>query len=157
MDDCNPQHDIHRQKLSFTVFILVFQQGKRSTESFLRYYVVKNEPPLKESVKAKESPTVKSEEAPDSAPVNGNAVQVNNVITVGEDKNERVNEVKADINVTGNNGDSIIANVGETKEDKTDMREEQEKLDDSSRISFDEPNPLDSSKQPLLNESSEKT
>lgn len=37
------------------------------------------------------------------------------------------------------------------------MREEQEKLDDSSRISFDEPNPLDSSKQPLLNESSEKT
>lgn len=139
----------------------VVEQGRRSTEAFLRYYVIKNDPPLRQSVKAKKNVDVKSSETT-SEPVNGSAAQVHqNGTAAGEKKDETEREVKAVVNVTGNNGDiamdCIYIDESDDKDNKTDESEKKDDLNNSKRDSFDENNQHDSSKQLLLAKNEDKT
>lgn len=71
------------------------QQGRRSTESFLKYYVVKNSPPLKNSV-----PVSIPEEAANTAEAstdNGVHAQFNGEVNVVQSENSTVETTTVDI------------------------------------------------------------
>ncbi|XP_053373751.1 uncharacterized protein LOC123532094 isoform X2 [Mercenaria mercenaria] len=131
----------------------VVEQGKRSTESFLRYYVVKNDPPQKTSMKACVKSTEQTSEAT-PGPVNGIAARVQNGTTNGEVQSETDNEIKADINDAVTNAhielEYIDKDASEVKEDTPLVNKEHDELNDSKRNVSDDFNEHDTSKQQLL-------
>lgn len=77
------------------MFIPVLQQGRRSTESFLKYYVVKSSPPLKNSVPV--SITEEAESTTEAATDNGVHTQFNGEVNVVQSENSTVETTTVDI------------------------------------------------------------
>lgn len=134
-------------------FSFILQQGRRSTESFLRYYVVKHDPPKKSPTKVTQKSIVQSTET-SSGPVNGvSGHEQNNTANAVMQGKGGDKETKAEINVSNTNGhiemdfidcenndeNKNVPNVSKDSEDP-------EELDDS-KIAINE---HESSKQKLL-------
>lgn len=132
----------------------VVEQGRRSTESFLRYYVVKNDPPKKSTDKVLKKSTAQcNDDTP--GPVNGLAEHVNNVTAQTDGK--AGTETKADINVSNSNGHIEMEYIDSENNDENKnvpvVSKDQEELDDSKF----ELNEHDASTQKLLTKMDDKT
>lgn len=118
----------------------VLQQGKRSTESFLRYYVVKHNPPLKESEKSKQTSSRQSQEITNDTlnPVYSVSAHVQNGATNGHVTRENHTQITADINVIGIKDDIELNNIHtETIEAKEDAPIDSEIKEDTPIVSED--------------------
>lgn len=124
-------------------FLFDLQQGRRSTESFLKYYVVKHSPPLKkgklESVTEETEIEVRTN-VPVTTQVNGG---VNGVTLEMNTKGDTV--VKADINVT-----RVTEIKSETIENSDEIRKSAELMENGIHDSEDDSSDKDSPMQKLL-------